>query len=82
LPTGGGKSLCYQLPCLLQPSVNFIVCPIISLMLDQKDNLNSIFVNNVNYIAGNLSSSEKKIIEKNLNKVNICLFGFLLKDFR
>jgi ATP-dependent DNA helicase RecQ len=39
LPTGGGKSLCYQLPCLLQPSINFVVCPIKSLMYDQNDNL-------------------------------------------
>src|SRR5690606_17267323 len=37
LPTGGGKSICYQLPCLLQPSINFVVCPIKSLMYDQAD---------------------------------------------
>ena len=61
LPTGGGKSLCYQLPCLLQPSINFVVCPIKSLMDDQNDNLQKMLVTNVNYI--NSDKSDKKEIE-------------------
>lgn len=61
LPTGGGKSLCYQLPCLLQPSINFVVCPIKSLMDDQNDNLQKMLVTNVNYI--NSDKEDKKVIE-------------------
>ena len=50
LPTGGGKSLCYQLPCLLQPAISFVVCPIKSLMYDQKDNLEKIFISQGKYL--------------------------------
>jgi ATP-dependent DNA helicase RecQ len=39
LPTGGGKSLTYQLCVMLQPAISFVVVPIKSLMLDQIDNL-------------------------------------------
>ena len=64
LPTGGGKSLCYQLPCLLQPSVNFIVCPIKSLMYDQKQNLDNALITNTNFITSDLSPDEKTKVQK------------------
>jgi ATP-dependent DNA helicase RecQ len=60
LPTGGGKSLCYQMPCLLQPSVNFVVCPITSLMRDQCDNMKDVLITNVAYISGDLEAKEKE----------------------
>jgi len=68
LPTGGGKSICYQLPCLLQPSINFVVCPIKSLMYDQKENLERMFVTNVGWITSDLDAKEKAQIETNFEQ--------------
>ena len=62
LPTGGGKSLCYQLPCLLQPAISFVVCPIKSLMYDQKENLERNYITRTNWITSDLEAEQKERI--------------------
>jgi len=64
LPTGGGKSVCYQLAAVLQPAISFVVCPIKSLMYDQKQDLDSIYFTRVNHITGDDDGEDKEKIMK------------------
>lgn len=59
LPTGTGKSLCYQMACMLQPSINFVICPIISLIRDQKKNLDSSGITHTAYVDSQMNTRDK-----------------------
>src|SRR5215475_1221475 len=58
LPTGGGKSLCYQLPALLSEGVTVVVSPLIALMKDQIDQLHARGILHSTAINSSLSRAE------------------------
>lgn len=72
MPTGGGKSLCYQLPAAIMPGVTIVVSPLISLMKDQVDGLNRQGIN-AEYINSSQSSEQVNAIFQRLNTGDIKL---------
>ena len=64
MPTGGGKSLCYQIPALMQESLTVIVSPLISLMKDQVDSLLQSSVADAATLHSGLSPEERWEVER------------------
>ncbi|MEJ7541744.1 DNA helicase RecQ [Staphylococcus intermedius] len=67
LPTGGGKSLCYQVPGLMFKGTTIVISPLISLMKDQVDQLTAMGISAA-YLNSSLSTQAQKEIEAQLVK--------------
>lgn len=65
MPTGGGKSLCYQIPALLRDGTAIIVSPLIALMQDQVDALNQLGIKAA-YLNSTLDVAEAREVEAQL----------------
>ena len=73
MPTGGGKSLCYQVPALMRESLTVVVSPLISLMKDQVDSLLQSSVAEAAALHSGLSSEERWEVERRVRTGNIRL---------
>jgi ATP-dependent DNA helicase RecQ len=66
LPTGGGKSLTYQLAALLQPGITIVVDPIRSLMADQDRSLREMLIDKTTYVNSTLNTGERTYIQNEM----------------
>ncbi|WP_425247772.1 DNA helicase RecQ [Streptomyces sp. NEAU-NA10] len=62
MPTGGGKSLCYQIPALVRPGTGIVVSPLIALMQDQVDALRALGVR-AGFMNSTQDFDERRVVE-------------------
>ncbi|TSC58782.1 MAG: ATP-dependent DNA helicase RecQ [Candidatus Peregrinibacteria bacterium Greene0416_19] len=72
MPTGGGKSLCFQLPALCLPGLTVVVSPLISLMKDQVDGLRANGIA-AEFLNSSLSMPDMERIERDVRNRNVKL---------
>jgi ATP-dependent DNA helicase RecQ len=68
LPTGGGKSICFQIPALLKPGICLVISPLVALMKDQVENLKNKGIKAI-ALTGGISFEETN------NLLDNCVFG-------
>src|SRR5690625_3520027 len=68
MPTGGGKSLCYQLPAVLLPKTTLVISPLIALMKDQVDSLLANGISAAYYNSTQTPEEQNVIVERIVNQ--------------
>lgn len=71
LPTGAGKSICYQLPALMSSNVTLVISPLKSLMKDQVANLHEKGIFCAAYIDSSMSPKEKRCILRKVKERSV-----------
>ena len=88
LPTGGGKSLTYQLAAMLQPGTTIVIDPIRSLMIDQYNGLKELNIDKCEFINSTLTTAERNFNQHELLAKGQLQFlfvspeRFVIDDFR
>ncbi|MCC6221822.1 MAG: DNA helicase RecQ, partial [Deltaproteobacteria bacterium] len=72
MPTGGGKSLCYQIPSIIRSGVGIVISPLIALMQDQVQALDQLGIR-AGVLNSSLSAEEAKKVKRNLFAGNLDL---------
>ncbi len=65
MPTGGGKSICYQIPAMLQSGAGVVISPLIALMQDQVDALRQLNIR-ADFLNSSLSAQQAREVEKRM----------------
>ncbi|MCG8826783.1 DNA helicase RecQ [Tenacibaculum dicentrarchi] len=68
MPTGGGKSICFQLPALFFDGITLVISPLIALMKDQVDSLKANGISATYYNSSQSSEEQEKVFDAIINK--------------
>src|SRR5690554_7059510 len=72
MPTGAGKSLCYQLPAVIKEGTAIVISPLIALMKNQVDQLNALGVN-AQFLNSTLTKTEINKVKKGITSGEVKL---------
>jgi ATP-dependent DNA helicase RecQ len=85
MPTGGGKSLCYQIPALIRPGVGIIISPLIALMQDQVEALKQLGIKaaaiNSSMPSASIERTKRSIRAGEVDLVYVAPERLLMDDF-